>query len=96
MARLTRAQILSKIEKKEAQLAVYEASFLSAGENSEYEETRFNSGEGSQWVTRRSPEEIQKVISKLEREIDQLYALLNHTGIINFTLRRRSYGRRPF
>lgn len=92
MARLTRAEIQARIVRKQAQLDALNAAFLAACENVEYQETRFNSGEGSQWVERRSPEEIQRTINRLEQEIDQLNAKLNHTGIINLTLRRRGYG----
>lgn len=83
-----RARIAAQISVKEAQLTAANEALTAALGNSEIQTYRFDSGEGNQSATRRSPEEIQRVIARLERELDALYQRQRGGGIVNMNLRR--------
>lgn len=84
-----RESLIERLSIKQEQLAELNQQYLDAVANP-IEEYRFNSGEGgNQWAKRRSLEQIQKAISKLEGEIDNINRRLRGGGVTNIVLRRR-------
>ena len=82
------AEIQAQIVKLKAQLTVAQTALTSA--LVEIEEYRFDSGVGSQRVRYRDPNKIQKTISHLEAQIDNLERRLTGKGISALNLRRKS------
>jgi len=83
------ARITALIEQKEAQLTVVNTTYTRALAQ-DTEEYRFNSGEGSQWATKRKLSELKDQIDSLQSEIDQLYRRLNSGGgLVSIVLRRQ-------
>lgn len=83
-----RTYLLNKLKKKTAQLEALEAAYLVALGNSEIERYTFDSGDGRQSTTRRSPEALQKLINTLESEIELIQRQLTPSGLVNMNLRR--------
>ena len=86
----TRTRILAQISKIETQLTALDTAFTEAVANAEVESYKFDSGEGSQQVKRRDPNDIQKLIDKLESRLAYLYRRLDGKGLVNMNLRRRT------
>lgn len=84
----TRAEIEAEIARIDAALAVLDAAYLSAVTNSEVEEYRFDSGDGSQKAIRRKPAEIREERDALSAQKDRLERRLSNSGSVNFQLRR--------
>ena len=57
---------------------------------SEVEEYRYDSGEGSQKVTRRKLKEISDQLDKLYATLESVCRQLANIGIVNIRLRRRT------
>lgn len=89
-----RARYLARLQSIETKLEYLDEAYDAAVQNSEVEEYRFNSGEGSQQTKRRKPEEIRKEIEALEASYDRYYRKLTGGGLTNLNLRRKrfSYG----
>jgi hypothetical protein len=85
--------IKGKIADLDALIEAAEAAYLKSLTNSEIEEYRFDSGDGSQKTVRRSPKEIREEIEALLSRRGRLVRQLNGTSNINLTLRRKSYRR---
>jgi len=85
-----RSQIIAKINAKEAQLAIAQAAFEKALDSSDVESYQFDSKEGKQATTLRSPSVLSKLINDLEAQLERLYRRLNGTGLVSLNLRRRS------
>lgn len=83
----TRTRIIASIAAKEAVLAALYVAYTAAA--TEFEEYKFNSGEGSQQAKYRNLNEIKTNIDSLESEIDSLYRRLAGKGVINMNLRRK-------
>lgn len=84
-----RNRIKAKIALKESQLAAANAAYLQALGSADVESYKFDSREGKQETTLRSPSVILKQIEMLESDLDRLYRRLEGGGIISFNLRRR-------
>ena len=82
------ARIRALIATKEAQLSLANATYekLLAQDTEEY---RLNTGEGSQWATKRKIAALSDEITKLESAIDQLNRKLRAGGIVSVVLRRQ-------
>ncbi len=87
-----RAEITAIIAKFDAQILLLEASFDSQLENAGIEETRFDSGDGSQKVIFRSPEESLKMLNFLTSRRNRYQGMLDGTGIVSIGLRRKRGG----
>lgn len=83
-----RTRLLAQKARLEAALAILDASYLSAVANIEVETYKFDSGEGYQQTTRRSPEDIQKQIDNIEAKLSHVINELAGVGIVNVQLRR--------
>lgn len=84
-----RQQILDRIVKKEEQLISLNTQYDEALENVSIESYTLDTGNGKQSTKRRNPEEIQKLISTIEKEIDSLYRKIRGTGLVNLNQSRR-------
>jgi hypothetical protein len=86
-----RAEIIAAIEKKQAQLAIVQATYerALAQENESY---TFDSGEGRQQAKFRGLDKIADQIDRLESQIAALQRKLSGTGVVNVNLRRKTYG----
>lgn len=84
-----RQQILDRIVKKEEQLISLNTQYDEALENVSIESYTLDTGNGKQSTKRRNPEEIQKLISTTEKEIDSLYRKIRGTGLVNLNQSRR-------
>lgn len=84
----TLARIQAQITVKEAQLAVANEAYLKALGSADTESYTFDSKEGKQATTLRSPSVISNEIKKIEAELNRLYNRLSGTGIVNMNLRR--------
>jgi hypothetical protein len=82
------ARLQARLDQAELRLADLYAAALAAIPNSEVSQYEFDSGEGRQRVWRRSPLVLQQAISRLEKEIDQLYSRIECTGLARLTRRR--------
>ena len=87
----TRGLIQARITRKQTQLNLaYDAQDAALDpERAPVASYKFNSGEGDQYASHRKPEEIQKVITQLENQIQRDIGRLTGTGIVNMNLRRR-------
>lgn len=83
------ARIQATLSIKEAQLSAAQAAYLKALESGDTESYLFDSREGKQSTTLRSPSVLSKEIRQLESEIERLYRRLSGTGLVNMNLRRR-------
>lgn len=83
-----RTRLLAKKTKLEIAIDALDTAYVSAIENFEVESYRFDSGEGSHQTKRRSPSEIEKQISILEKRLCHVINELAGVGIINVQLRR--------
>jgi hypothetical protein len=90
------AAIKAEIAKIDLQITAAETAYLSALGNSEIDEYRFDSGDGSQRAKRRSPKQIREEIEALQATRSRLQRKLDGTSNVNMNLRRRrgGYGRR--
>jgi virulence-associated protein VapD len=86
-----RAYLEARLARKIAQLEKAYTAYDELIENN-VEQYRFNSNEGSQWAERRKLEQLTKIISTLESEIESLQNRLCGLGIVNINLRRKRYG----
>lgn len=84
----TRERLTAAISLKETQLAAANAAYTAALGSGDVESYQFDSKEGKQSTTLRSPSVIAKEVSRLEQELERLYRRLNGGGIVNLTLRR--------
>ena len=82
------AAIKAQIVKLDGFIEAAETAYLSALTNSEHEEYRFDSGDGSQRAKRRSPDKIRIEIEALEATRNRLQRKLNGTSNVNMNLRR--------
>lgn len=73
---------------KESQLALAQEAYAKALGSADTESYLFDSREGKQQTTLRSPSVISKEIRQLETDIERLYRRLSGTGIVNMNLRR--------
>jgi hypothetical protein len=85
-----KARLLAKKTKLETQIATLETT-LDGLLETEVEEYRFDDGEGSQRVKRRSFEEVQKQLNSLEAQLDRVCRQLSGLGLTNIRLRRKRY-----
>lgn len=92
MGCLTAAQkteIEDKIEKLNTLIDAAEVALLASITNSEVEEYRFDSGDGSQKAIRRDPNQIEKLIQNLTSRRDRLIRELAGTLNVVMNFRRR-------
>jgi len=82
-----RVQLESRLASRNSQLLALETTYSSLL-TQEIEQYNFNSGEGSQSTRRRRLDEIEKLISKIEADIDYITRTLNGTGVVNMRVRR--------
>jgi hypothetical protein len=85
----TRASLNAQLTAINGQLTAANAAYLAALENSEISTYRFESGEGTNQVTRRDPASIFNQILLLESRKRRIESRLSGTGIVNLNLRRR-------
>lgn len=84
----TVTRIRAKLARKETQLEAAYTAYEAALASADTESYVFDSKEGKQATTLRSPTVIQSQISALEQEIERLYGRLNGTGLVTLNLRR--------
>ena len=84
-----RARIQASIVKLEAQLVLANAAYDLALGSADVQAYEFDSKEGRQETTLRSPSVIAKEIDRIEAKLDRLYRRLEGGGIVNMNLRRR-------
>lgn len=84
----TRSRITAQITTKEAQLAAANDAYLAALGSGDIESYQFDSKEGKQATTLRSPTVLLKAIRELESQLERLYRRLDGTGVVNLNLRR--------
>jgi len=89
-----RTKYLADLASIQAQLTAIRATILTALENGEVEEYRFNSGEGSQQTIRRSLKELYNIQSSLEADEARILRKLNGRALTNLNLRRKKYNSR--
>ena len=86
-----KAVIEAKIEKLNTLIDAAEVALLASVTNSEVEEYRFDSGDGSQKAIRRDPNQIEKLIQSLTSRRDRLIGEL--AGTLNVVMKfRRNRG----
>jgi len=83
------ARLQATLAVKEEQLSLAQAAYSKALESGDTESYLFDSREGKQSTTLRSPSVLSKEIRQLEADIDRLYRRLAGTGLVNMNLRRR-------
>lgn len=81
-------RIQAQITEKETQLTAANAALTRALEDAEVQSYAFDSGEGKQSATRRSPSELRTLIQGLESDLNRLYNRLSGGGIVRMNLRR--------
>lgn len=81
-------RILAQISTKETQLAAANEAYLKALQSGDTESYSFDSKEGKQSTTLRSPTVLAKTISQLEAELNRLYRRIEGGGVVNMNLRR--------
>lgn len=86
-----RATIEAQIVKIDALIAAGEDALLEAIGNSEVEEYRFDSGDGSQRTRRRNPNQINQLIDDLTARRNRLQRKLDGTMNVTLAFRRRGY-----
>jgi hypothetical protein len=86
----TRTRIQASITAKESQLALARTAYETALASGDTESYLFDSREGKQSTTLRSPSVLAKQVSQLEAEIERLYRRIEGGGIVNMNLRRKS------
>lgn len=84
--------LLEKRARKQADLDEMEAA-LKASAYGGIASYQLNTGEGDQRTQYIRPEEIKKIISWLEGEIESINQELRGTGVVNLNLRRKNYRR---
>jgi len=84
-------RLVARVQAKEAQLTKYQTLLdgLIDGNSAKVSSFEFNSGEADQRAKLRNPEDVQKVITRLEKEIDLLYRKLNGITNSRFVSNRR-------
>lgn len=83
-----KARLQAQLVKVQAQLsALYDSMTENAAQNKSY---KFDSGEGSQSVTRRDLKEILDSIARLEATESHIINELNNMGLVNVNLRRKN------
>ena len=83
-----RTRIRALIVEKEDQLAVANATYLKALQ-SDAEQYKLDTGEGSQMTKKRKLSEIKEAIDSLQQEIENLYRRLRCGGLVKMNLRRK-------
>ena len=83
-----RAELLARLAKREASLAIVEATYDELLATS-VESYRFDSTEGEQQTKRRGLAGVKDQLDGLQSEIDSLRRKLGGSGIVNMNLRRR-------
>lgn len=86
---LNRQRILAQIATKETQLELANTAYSAALASGDTESYLFDSKEGKQSTTLRSPSVLFSQIQRLEADLDRLYRRLSGTGVITMNLRRR-------
>lgn len=89
LSAILRNRIKAKITAKEAQLTSAQAAYTAALASADVESYQFDSREGKQSTTLRSPSVIAKEIERLESDLDRLYRQLEGGGLVSMNLRRR-------
>ena len=87
-----RTAITAKIEKLNTLIDAAEVALLASITNSEIEEFRFDSGDGSQQSIRRDPNQIEKLIQNLTSRRDRLIRELAGTLNVVMKFRRNRSG----
>lgn len=82
-------RIQASITAKESQLALARTAYERLLTDGDTESYLFDSREGKQATTLRSPSVLAKEITRLEAEIDRLYRRASGTGLVNMNLRRK-------
>lgn len=85
------AAIKAEIAKLDEYIAAAETAYTASLTNSEIEDYRFDSGDGSQKAKRRSPKEIREEIEALQASRNRLQRKLDGTSNVNMNTRRRRY-----
>jgi len=88
-----RTRLLEQLEILNTQIENANTALTAALVNSEVEEYRTNTGEGSQMTKRRSPKELNELIDQLESRQSQIYRKLYGKSLQNMNMRRKSYNR---
>ncbi len=84
-----KARLQAQLVKVQAQLsALYDSMAENAAQNKSY---KFDSGEGSQSITRRDLKEILDAIARLEATESHIINELNNMGLVNINVRRKNY-----
>jgi hypothetical protein len=86
-----KAQLQARLVKKQAQLDAANDAYDALIANN-VEDYKFDSNEGSQRAKRRRLEELTKLISTLESEIEALQNRLCGIGVITMNVRRKRLG----
>ncbi len=84
-----RTEIIAEIVKLDALIVVIESTYTSALTNGEVEEYRFDSGDGSQKVIRRSLNELKEQWDDLKSERNRLNSMLNGGNNVSMAFRRK-------
>jgi len=83
-----KARYEQKIIKLESRLQNAENVLEKLLSNDGIESMKFDSGEANTWAKYSTPEQLQKLISYLESQIDWYRGKLNQTGIVRMRLAR--------
>jgi ElaB/YqjD/DUF883 family membrane-anchored ribosome-binding protein len=84
-----KAEIEARITKLQARLTLAENALDDVLNSEGIKSGKFDSGEAMSWWSQQSPEELQKIISNIEANLDYYRNKLNGTGIVRLNLRRR-------
>lgn len=84
----TRARLETRLTELDASIATAQATLdkLLDVTNESY---KFSAGDGSQAVTKRTPEELLKVLDILQRQRDAVANRLAGAGVVNLNVRRK-------
>jgi hypothetical protein len=84
-----KAEIEARITKLEARLTLAENALDGLLSAEGIESFKFDSGEAMSWAKYYKAEELRKLISNIEANLDYYRNKLNGTGIVRLNLRRR-------
>lgn len=83
------ARVRAQIAKLEPLLTLAYTAYTAALGEADVESYKFDSKEGSQQTSMRSPSVVLKQIDMLESQLSRLYRRLEGGGLVNMNLRRR-------